>query len=149
MFYHVQYRNGTFCMDVRNTGSYCSTDLPAWVLADAYTMQWALTPFHQHRRAARPPALTARLSGAPLVHLCFIIPLGVIVVVITASSTMKVPFGTVTRLSHLAWVVTLGRRPSWFHPAFHWICTLLCNCGYSRPVAVSLFLNRGKFIIFI
>lgn len=91
-----------------------------------------------------PPA-----ARGPLVRLRFIIPLGVMVVVITAPSIMKVPFGIVTGLSHLAWVVMFERWPWWFHPAFYWICKLLCSCGYSRPVAVSLFLNCYKFIIFI
>lgn len=53
-----------------------------------------------------PPA-----TRGPLVHLCFIIPLGVILVVITAPSIMKVPFGIVTRLSPLAWVVLFGQLP--------------------------------------
>lgn len=91
-----------------------------------------------------PPA-----ARGPFVHLCFINPLGVISVVITAPSIMKVPFGIVTRLSRLAWVVMFEWWPCWFHPAFYWICKLSCNCGYSRLVAISPFLNCYTFVIFI
>lgn len=53
-----------------------------------------------------PPA-----ARGPLVHLRSIVPLGVMVVAITAPRIMEVPFGIVTRLSHLAWVVTFERWP--------------------------------------
>lgn len=44
-------------MDVRNTGWDSTTDLPAQVLADACTVQWALP---------LPPPLAARGPCAPL-----------------------------------------------------------------------------------
>lgn len=75
------------------------------------TVQWALTPSHQHRRVPPDPLHSPPAARGPLVHLRFIIPLGVMAVVITAPSIMKVPFGIVTRLSHLAWVVMFERWP--------------------------------------
>lgn len=53
---------------------------------------------HQHRRATQSLAPTT----SPLVHLCFLTPLGVTSVAVTAPSIMRVPFGIVTRLSCLA-----------------------------------------------
>lgn len=101
-FIMYSYKNGTFCMDVRNPGSYVVQPRPPCmssrrhlhhaVGADSPTNS-DMPPDHLHP----PPA-----TRGPLAHLCFLIPLGVTVVVITAPSIMKVPFGVVTCLSRLA-----------------------------------------------
>lgn len=51
---------------------------------------------------------------ALLVHLCFMGALGVVATTITAPSRMRVPFGIVTCLSCLAWILVFEWWPCWF-----------------------------------
>lgn len=67
--------------------------------------QWAPT------RMCHPTPVPTTSPKGLLVHLCFVTPLRVLLVVITAPSVMRVPFGIVTRLSCLAWVVMFERWP--------------------------------------
>lgn len=60
------------------------------------------------------PGVPPNPLPALLVHLCFMGALGVVATAITAPSTMRVPFGIVTCLSCLAWILVFERWPCWF-----------------------------------
>lgn len=58
-----------------------------------------------------------------------------LLVAVAAPSIMRVPFGIVTGLSCLAWIITSERWLCRFQSAFSAICTLSRSCGSTRPLA--------------